>query len=118
MIELIEYPQEDIVAFRMDSTVSEADLKPLLCCMDDKLKRYRRLRLLIEYIDSGGFSLDTLVEDFNHKFGNWASCRKIAIVTFKEWLSQAHLLSYELEDTCLKSFPYAREPEAKRWIRQ
>ena len=118
MIELIDDQQEDIVAFRMDSTVSEAELKPLLFYMDNKLKYHKKLRLLIEYVDSGGFSMDTLLEDFNYQFGNWLNYQKIAIVTFNEWLSQAHQLSYKLEGPCLKSFPYAKKLEAKQWVRQ
>ena len=118
MIELIENQPQDVVAFRMDSTASEADLKPLLMCMDDKLQHYGSLKLLIEYVDSGGFSMDTLVEDFSHQFGNWSNCRKVAIVTFREWLSEAHQLSYKLEETRLKSFSYADQLEARQWIAQ
>jgi hypothetical protein len=118
MIELIENQHEDIVAFRMDGTASEADLKPLLVCMNEKLQHYGSLKLLIEYVDAGGFSMDTLVEDFSHQFGNWSSCRKVAIVTFREWLSQAHQLSHQLDETRLKSFSYADQHEAKQWITQ
>jgi len=118
MIELIENQKEDIVAFRMDGTASEADLKPLFVCMSTKLQAYGSLKLLIEYVDSGGFSMDTLVEDLNHQLGNWSSCCKVAIVTFNEWLSQAQQLSSQLEETSLKSFTYAEQLEARQWIEQ
>lgn len=116
MIELIENQPQDVVAFRMDGTASEADLKPLLICMNEKIQHYGSLKLLIEYVDAGGFSMDTLVEDFSHQFGNWSNCRKVAIVTFREWLSEAHQLSHQMEETHLKSFPYARQVEARQWI--
>lgn len=118
MIELIEYQQENIVAFRMDSTASEADLRPLFLNIDRKLKQYESLKLLIEYVDLAGFSMDTLIEDLNYRLGNWSHCPKVAIITFKEWLSQAQQLSHQLEETCLKSFPYADQTKAKEWIEQ
>ncbi|MFP4091902.1 MAG: STAS/SEC14 domain-containing protein [Cyclobacteriaceae bacterium] len=117
MIELIE-SKENLVAFRMDSTASEADLRPLLACMNNKLQVYKSLNLLIEYVDTGGFSMDTLVEDFSYRLGNWTAFSKVAIITFNEWLAQADQLSHQLEETCLRSFPYAHQAEAKHWIEQ
>jgi len=118
MIEPIKTWRDDIVGFRIDGTTSEADIKPLLMQLNEKLRQYKKLRLFLEYADPDGFSVDTLIEDFKYNFGHWGNFEKAAIITFKEWLDQADQLAHELRETQLKSFHYSEKDQAIRWIEQ
>lgn len=116
MIESIETRRDDIVGFRMDGTVSEVDMKPLFAQLSEKLQLHPRLRLLIEYVDDQGFSLDTLVEDVRHRFGESGIFEKTAVITCRDWLQSASQLAHELKETQLKSFHYSEKDRAFRWI--
>ena len=118
MIESIDTHRDDIVGFRMDSTASEADLKPLFAQLSEKLRLHKQLRLLIEYVDDQGFSLDTLVEDVRYRFGPAGIFEKTAVITCRAWLDQAALLAHELKETQLKSFHYSEKDRALRWMEQ
>lgn len=116
MIESIETHRDNIVSFRMNGTASEVDMKPLFAHLNEKLQLHKRLRLLIEYVDDQGFSLDTLVEDFRHRFGPSGIFEKTAIITCRDWLSQASQLAHEMKETQLKSFHYSEKDQALHWI--
>ena len=116
MIESIETSRDDIVGFRMDGTASEVDMKPLFTQLSEKLRLHQRLQLLIEYVDDRGFSLDTLVEDIRHRFGESGVFEKTAVITCKDWLQSASQLAHELKETQLKSFHYSERDQAFRWI--
>ena len=118
MIEPISTGRDDIVGFRTDSTTSMADMKPWLNELHEKLRLYPKLRLLIEYVDHDGFSLDTLVEDFQYNFGRQVFFEKTAIITCKDWLRQAEQLAHEIREVQLKSFHYSETDQAMQWIEQ
>ncbi len=118
MIESINTQRDDIVGFRMDGTISEVDMKPLFAQLSEKLRLHQRLQLLIEYVDDRGFSLDTLIEDVRHRFGESGVFEKTAVITCRDWLHQATQLAHELQETQLKSFHYSEKEQALRWIAQ
>lgn len=118
MIEPISTGRDDIVGFRTDSTTSTADMKPWLAELHQKLQHHPKLRLLIEYVDDHGFSLDTLVEDFRYNFGQRDIFEKTVIITCNDWLQQAEQLAYKIQETQLRSFHYSEEDQAIRWIEQ
>ncbi|MEM8970305.1 MAG: STAS/SEC14 domain-containing protein [Bacteroidota bacterium] len=118
MIEPISTGRDDIVGFRTDSTTSTADMKPWLMELHQKLQQHPKLRLLIEYVDDHGFSLDTLVEDFRYNFGKRGVFEKAVIITCSDWLDQAEQLAHQLRETQLKSFHYSEQDRAIHWIKQ
>lgn len=118
MIESIDTQRDDIVGFRMNGTVSEVDLKPLFAQLSKKLRLHRRLQLLIEYVDDQGFSLDTLIEDIRHRFGESGIFEKTAVITCRDCLQSAAQLAHELKGTQFRSFHYSEEDQAVRWIAQ
>ena len=118
MIESVETHRDNIVSFRMSGTASEVDMKPLFTHLCEKLHKHPRLRLLIEYVDDHGFSLDTLIEAVRHRFGASGVFEKTAVITCKDWLQQASQLAHELQEIQLKSFHYSEKDQALRWIKQ
>ena len=118
MIESIDTQRDDIVGFRMDGTASEVDMKPLFAQLSEKLRLHQRLQLLIEYVDERGFSLDTLLEDIRHRFGESGIFERAAVITCSDWLNQATQLAHELKETQLRSFHYSEKDLAFRWIEQ
>ena len=118
MIEPFKTRRDDIVGFRMDGTISEVDIRPLMQQLNEKLLLHKKLRLLVEYADTNGFSMDTLLEDFGYNFGHWGNFEKTAIITFKDWISQASQLAHELQETNMKSFSYSEKDVAIQWIEQ
>lgn len=118
MIETIDTQRGDIVGFRMDGTASEVDMKPLFTQLSEKLQLHQRVRLLIEYVDERGFSLDTLIEDIRHRFGESGIFEKTAVITCRDCLQSASQLAHELKETQLKSFHYSEKDQAFCWIEQ
>ncbi len=116
MIEPIKTQREDVVGFRIDGTTSAVDIQPLLVYLTEKLRQYKKLRLLVEYADPDGFSIDTFLEDLKYNFGHWNNFEKTAIITFSEWLEQADQLAHELQETQVKSFHYSEKDQAWQWV--
>ena len=118
MIEAIKTQRDDIIGFRIDGTISEADIKPLLPVLKEKLKYYDKLKLYVEYVDIHGFSMDTLIEDLRFNFGHLGAFEKAAVVTSKDWLTEAAHFAANTNGMKLKSFHFSEKDQAIRWIEQ
>jgi hypothetical protein len=118
MMESIQTQRDDIIGFRIDGTASEADLKPLLNTLKEKLKSYEKLRLYVEYVDNHGFSMDTLLEDLEYNFGKLDQFEKAAVITIKDNIKQANQLARELAKMKLKSFHFSEKAQAFQWIEE
>ena len=118
MMEAIKTRRDDIIGFRIDGTISEADMKPLLYTLKEKLKYYGKLRLFVEYIDIHGFSLDTLLEDLEYNFGRLDKFEKAAVITIKDNIRQANQLASKLVEMKLKSFHFSEKEQAHQWIEE
>lgn len=116
MVETIETQNTNIIALRIDGAFSEADLNPLIPVMKEKLTHLPKLRLFVEYVDMNDFTLDTLVEVLKSNFGNLSGFDKAAVVTSKDWLSEAEKLADTTDGLNLKTFHYSEKPEALRWL--
>lgn len=118
MMESIKTQRDDIVGFRIDGTTSEADMRPLLSKLREKLKSHRKLRLYVEYIDMNGFSMDTLLEDLKYNFGRLDTFEKTAVITVKDNINQASLLANKMVEMKLKSFHFSEKAQAHQWIEE
>ncbi|MEK6481265.1 STAS/SEC14 domain-containing protein [Catalinimonas sp. 4WD22] len=118
MMETITTRRDDIVGFRIDGTTSEADLKPVLIQLREKLKSHAKVRLYVEYVDTHGFSMDTLIEDLKYNFGHLGHFEKAAVITMKDWLKQAAQLTNMIGDIKLRSFHFSEKDKAGRWIEE
>lgn len=118
MMESIKTQRDDVIGFRMDGTTSEADMKPLLIKLREKLKSHRKLRLYVEYVDTDGFSMDTLLEDLKYNFGCLDHFEKAAVITVKDWLKQASQFANNIAGIRLRSFHFSEKDQAFRWIEE
>ncbi len=118
MMESIKTHRDDIVGFRIDGTTSEADIKPLLMQLREKLKSYQRLRLYVEYVDEEGFSIDTLLEDLQYNFGHLRNFEKAAVITVKDCINQATQFADGMIGIKLKSFHFSEKQHAHQWIEE
>ncbi len=119
MVESIQTRRDDIIGFRMDGTTSEADMKPVLIKLKEKLRSHKKLRLYVEYVDTDGFSMDTLLEDLKYNFGYLDHFfEKAAVITVKDWLKQASQFSNSMAGIRLKSFHFSEADKASQWIEE
>lgn len=118
MIESIKTRRDDIIGFRIDGTISEADIKPMLPVLKEKLKSYNKLKLIVEYVDTQGFSMDTLIEDLRFNFGHIDAFEKAAVITSKDCLAEAMQFANNITGMKLKSFHFSEKDKAFRWIEQ
>lgn len=118
MMETITTRRDDIVGFRIDGTTSEADMKPVLIKLREKLESHGKVRLYVEYVDTKGFSMDTLIEDLKYNFGHLDHFEKTAVITMKDWLKQAAQLTNIIGGIKLKSFHFSEKEQASRWIEE
>lgn len=117
-MESIKTQRDDIVGFRIDGTTSEADMKPLLTKLREKLKVHSKVRLYVEYVDANGFSMDTLLEDLKYNFGHLDHFEKAAVITVKDCIKQASQLADLIVGIKLKSFHFSEKDQAYRWIEE
>lgn len=118
MVETIKTQNDNIIALRIDGTFSEADLKPLLPIMKEKLTHTPKLSLFVEYIDMNDFTLDTLVEVLRANFGNLSGFDKAAVVTSKDWLTEATKLADDTHGLNIKTFHFSEKPQALDWLEE
>ncbi len=118
MIETIKTKRDDIIGFRIDGTISEADIKPMLPALKEKLRQYDKLKLYVEYVDMHGFSMDTLIEDLQFSLGHLEAFEKAVVITSKDWLSEAAHFATHMTGMKLKSFHFSEKEQAIRWIEQ
>ncbi|WKN31177.1 STAS/SEC14 domain-containing protein [Porifericola rhodea] len=118
MIEAFNMHRDDIVGFRIDGTISQLDLKPLMKVLKEKLKLYNTLRLYVEYVDLNGFSIDTLLEELTYNFGELDKFEKGVILTATDNIRQAHQLAQSVDGIHLKSFHYSERDKAYQWIEE
>ncbi len=118
MVESIQTRRDDIIGFRIDGTTTEADMKPILIQLREKLKAYSKVRLYVEYVDTNGFSMDTVLEDLKYHFGHLGYFEKAVVITMKDWVKQAAQFAGLITGIKLKSFHFSEKDKASRWIEE
>ena len=62
--------------------------------------------------------MDTLFEDLQFSIGHLQVFEKAAVITSKDWLSEARRFAATMKEMQLKSFHFSEKEQAVRWIEQ
>lgn len=100
MLDLIDIPVENAVAFRISGKITESEMHAVLTQAREKIDSYGRI-VFLERIDSfTGIEIAALVEEFRYLFETgFSNIAKVAIVTDKKWIERI----VKIEDKLFKN---------------
>lgn len=119
MLEIIEVPVENAIAFRISGKISESDMHTVLSMAKEKINAYGEI-VFLERIDSfKGIEIAALVEEFKYLFEvGFSNIAKVAIVTDKKWIE--HIVNIEdkiFRNMELKYFSIEDQQEAIEFLK-
>ena len=100
MIEVLDFGDETIIAYRVGGKVTEDEMKEILALFRERIDQGKKLNIYQEVVSIGGVEFDAMVEKFRFfKETGFSNFNRVAVVTHKRWIH--HLV--DLEDKLFKN---------------
>lgn len=117
MLTTLPAPADDVVAYRLDGKVTDAEFDQVVADIEAKLERHDKLRAYGEYVSFSGMPIETFIKDLRLGLKHWNRFSKAAVVTDRQWVKKLA----EVEGTLLpglrvKAFPAGEEEAAMAWL--
>lgn len=123
MIQRLELGDENVIAWRIEGKIDQADYAPVIRQLDNKMNSTDKLNVYLEIPKMEGITPQAVWESLKFGISNLkefiSKINKAAVVTDKQWL-QTYT---RLEDRLFKSidertFSMEEAEEARKWIKQ
>lgn len=109
--------KENLVAFRMTGALTKKDYNFIIPVLEDRIKRFGKIDLFWEMVNSHGWDLEALWEDLKFDIKHLNHFRKVAIVGDKKWEEWMARLISPFTSAEVKYFYEPRREEAMDWLK-
>jgi hypothetical protein len=116
MIQLIDDPQEDLVAFRISGHVDKRDYNVMLPVLKERIKKHGKIRVYAELQDVEDYSVKALWEDVKFDVSHANDFTRAAIVGEQKWLEWGTIIAKPFTSAELKYFNFSDRDTAWAWI--
>lgn len=118
MIRQMPVQEQNIVAFRVSGRLSHADYQAFLPQLEDLMKQYGPLSILLELVDFRGWDLAAAWDDFRFAVAHPNDFQRIAIVgesALQRWMT---LMAKPFTSAKIRYFAQGETSEAWNWLRE
>ena len=118
MLESMESPSEDVIAFEVMGVLTQEDyIKKIEPAFNEVVKRGQKVRLLLHFGPQfEGFTAKAAWEDFKVGFHHKNHFEKCAVVSDKAWIKGVTTFFSSLMPFPLRVFPDSELSSAKAWL--
>ena len=109
--------KENVIEARVTGKLTESDYDLFIPELERRIKKYGKLRMLIELEDFKGWTAGALWEDLKFDFKHFKDVDRIALVGDSKWEKTATLFSRPFTGAELRYFTRNDLDGARRWIR-
>ena len=87
MIEMLDIGLKNVVAYRLEGKITEAEIKSVMALLREKIHLGEKINIYQEVVSIGGVEIDAMVEKFKFFLDVGIShFDKIAVVSPKKWI--------------------------------
>jgi hypothetical protein len=116
MIQVLDEPRADLLAFRISGHVDKRDYDIMLPLFEDKIKKHGKIRAYAEVQDVEDYSIKALWQDLKFDIKHAADFTRVALVGDQKWMEWATLMAKPFTSAELKYFDFSQREQAWAWI--
>ena len=123
MIKQLESGDENVMAWRFEGKIEEAEYNPVIDSLQQKLKTSSHASIYMEVPEMPGLTPQTVWESLKFGFSHMKefikSIDRVAVVTDKEWLkTYTAIESRLLPGVEERAFSFEDSEKARKWLRE
>ncbi|MCB0209046.1 MAG: STAS/SEC14 domain-containing protein [Anaerolineae bacterium] len=105
-----------LIGVKIDSTLTKADYQRLIPLLEERIDKFDKLKVLIQFEEFDGIEPGALLEEFKFDSKHRDDFDKVAIVGHKRWQEWLANISEIFFDTDIKYFGSDEVHAAWRWL--
>lgn len=119
MLEMIDIGVENVVAYRLEEKITEAEMTSVLSIFREKISNGEKLNIYQEVVSIGGAEFDAMIEKFKFfKDVGFSPFSKVAVVTHKKWIHKIVDLEDKIfKNTDMRGFPVEEKEKAIEFLK-
>jgi hypothetical protein len=120
MIEILDIGISNVVAYRLEGKITEAEMKSIMALFRKKIQQGEKINIYQEIVSFGGVEMDAMVEKFKFFLDVGIShFDKIAVISSKKWTQNLIQLEDRLfKGLNMKGFSTAEKDKALAFLKQ
>jgi hypothetical protein len=117
MIELLDFPDSNIVGFHLSDTLTEDDYETLVSNLRDELEAHTTTRVLFEIEDVDGWAPEEKWEDLTFDVRHVQDLDKVAVVGDEPWEPLIDKIELLFPASLIQTYEDADREEGLSWLR-
>lgn len=119
MIEFIDMCNGNVIGLKVDGKISKRDISDIAAVVEEKLKKYEKLRVYVEVLNMEGISAEALWDDLKLAFKHYVNFSRKAVVTDRKWVRRlTPIVSGLLPGIEVRCFSFDEKNRALEWIKE
>lgn len=120
MIEMLDIGLNNVVAYRLEGKITEAEMKSVMALLREKIQQGEKINIYQEIVTLGGVEMDAMVEKFKFFLDVGIShFDKIAVVSSKKWIQKLIQIEDKLfKGINMKGFSTDEKDKALAFLKQ
>jgi hypothetical protein len=117
MLEILPFPRQDVIAFRIDGTVTAEEVEALERAIEARLAHTDKLQAYVEFVAFAGMPFETFLKDIRLGLRHWRDFSRAAVVTDSKWIERlAALEDRILPHLEVVTFTMQEREQARAWL--
>jgi hypothetical protein len=117
MIEILDFPDSNIVGFHLSDTLTEDDYEALVSKLRDELKAHTTTRALFEIEDVDGWEPEEKWEDLTFDIRHVQDLDKVAVIGDDPWEPIVDKVELLFPASLIQAYEDADREEGLSWLR-
>ena len=117
-IEIAETAADNIVELKVTGKLTAEDYEVIITELENRIKKFNKIRLLIELHDFHGWTAGALWEDVKFDFKHFTDIERCAVVGENKWEKGMTLFFKPFTAATVRYFDSDSLEEARAWIRE
>jgi len=117
MVEIIPFNDDRVVGMRLEGGISKTEVDKIWDLVEDKLKRHKKLRIYVEYLNFDGIEFKALLKNIPKKIQHFSDFEREAVVSDKRWLAKFIAVGDKFFPSIeVRHFTFDASEKARYWI--
>ena len=115
-IQVEQLAERNIAEVNIHGKLTPEDYEHFVPEINQMIKRFKKIRILLELVDFHGWTAGALWEDTKFAVNHYSDIERLAIVGDKKWEEGMSYFCKPFTRAEVKYFDHSQMNEAKRWI--
>ncbi len=107
---------DNTMGLKITSTLTKQDYQAFIPIIEDRIKTYGKINMLIQFEDFDGLRMGAIWEDFKFSVNHLNDFNRVAVVGEKDWMAWMSKIAELFSSAEIKYFEPDQVQEAWQWV--